>query len=50
MYFYVVCFCDPDSESKTKVKIEKQKVSSETVLNFEIAENSGLAIQFIPLK
>lgn len=37
---------DPGSQSSTKVKIEKQEVNSETVLNFKIDANSGLAIHF----
>jgi hypothetical protein len=37
---------DPASESSTKIKIEQMKVNSDSVLNFEIAPNSGLAIHF----
>ncbi len=35
-----------DLESLTKVKIDKQQVKSDGVLNFNILENSGLAIHF----
>lgn len=35
---------DPESKSSTKVKIEQLKVNSETVLTFDLASNSGLAM------
>ena len=37
---------DPESHSSTKVKIEKKEVNAESVLNFNIEKNSGLAIHF----
>jgi alpha-glucosidase len=36
----------PNSESTTKVKIETRKVYAGSVLEFEVAENSGLAAHF----
>ena len=37
---------DPESASSTQVKIEKQQVKNDSVLSFDIAANSGLAIRF----
>jgi alpha-glucosidase len=37
---------DPKSEKQTKIKIERQTVNSDTVLQFEMEPNSGLAIHF----
>ncbi len=37
---------DPDSESPTNVKIEKRKVTADSIINFEIGANSGLAVRF----
>lgn len=45
-YEAIIYTHDPGSESSTKVKIEKQEVNSESVLDFEIAGNSGVAIHF----
>lgn len=45
-YQAVIYSNDPESESSTKVKIETREVTSESVLNFEIGSNSGLAIHF----
>lgn len=45
-YEAVIYSHDSDSESSTNVKIEKRKVNAGSVLNFEIAGNSGLAVHF----
>jgi len=37
---------DPDTESSTNVKIEKREVNAGSVLEFEVAESSGLAVHF----
>lgn len=37
----------PASKSPTKVKIEKREVNAGSVLNFELAGNSGLAVHFM---
>ncbi len=37
---------NPESESSTKVEIETKELNSESILDFEIQENSGLAIYF----
>jgi hypothetical protein len=39
-------FDDSGSESSTKVKIEPRKVNAGSVLEFEVAENEGLAMRF----
>jgi hypothetical protein len=41
-----VLFDDPGSESFTKVRIEPRKVNAGSVLEFEVVENSGLAVHF----
>jgi alpha-glucosidase len=38
---------NPNIESSTKVEIEEKEITKESVLNFEILENSGLAIRFM---
>ena len=45
-YEAVIFSNDPGSESSTKVKIETRKVNSISVLEFEVTENSGLAMHF----
>ncbi len=45
-YEAIIYSSDPQSESSTKVEIETKKVDAETQLNFDISENSGLAIHF----
>ncbi len=37
---------DPGSESSTKVNIKNRKVNAGSVLEFEVLENSGLAVHF----
>lgn len=44
-YTATVYSFDPDSESSTKVKIEKLEVNSEKTIDFEILENSGIAMR-----
>ncbi len=41
---------DPNLLSSTKVKMEKKNVNSTTVLDFNIAANSGLAVQIQAIK
>jgi len=45
-YEAVIYSHDPGSKSPTNVKIEKQEVNAGSVLEFEVAESSGLAVQF----
>ena len=45
-YEAVIYSHDPGSESFTKVRIEPRKVNAGSVLEFEVAENSGLAVHF----
>lgn len=45
-YYTQIYSFNPESESSTKVEIETKEVNSESKLNFEIQENSGLAIHF----
>lgn len=45
-YEAVIYSHDSNSESSTNVKIEKREVNAGSVLEFEIAENSGMAVHF----
>lgn len=45
-YKAVIYSHDPGSESTTNVKIETRKVNASSVLEFDVAENSGLAVHF----
>ena len=45
-YNAIVYTHDDDSESLTNVKIEKLQVKNNTILRYQIKENSGLAIHF----
>jgi len=45
-YEAVIYSHDPGSESFTKVKIETREVNANSVLEFEVAENEGLAVHF----
>lgn len=44
-YTATVYSFDPDSNSSTKVKIEKLEVNSDKTIDFEILENSGIAMR-----
>jgi hypothetical protein len=45
-YKAVIYSHDPGSESSTNVKIETRKLNAGSVLEFDVAENSGLAVHF----
>lgn len=45
-YEAVIYSHDSGSESSTNVKIEKREVNADSVLEFVVAENSGLAVHF----
>jgi alpha-glucosidase len=45
-YEAIVYSHDPDAESFTKVKVETRKVNLDSVLEFEVGVNSGLAVHF----
>ena len=45
-YIATIYSYDPDSGSPTNVKLENREVTSASVLNFKIRDNSGLAVHF----
>ncbi len=45
-YEAVINSHDPGSESSTNVKIETRKVNASSIMEFEVAGNSGLAVHF----
>ncbi len=45
-YIATICSYDPDISSPTNVKTEDREVTSASILNFKIQDNSGLAIHF----